>query len=155
MLTDFPTLGVRIELWVALGVLVALIIGAIISFIVYRRKGGYWHSSADVIGWFFSFGVAVMVIGLALALIPYQPHYWQMYRVDTTVQSVTNTFTDSGGELTSTPIVQLEGVDRPVEVKDPRILNLNGRDVEFMCTMGWHYQAADTYQCKIRNISPE
>lgn len=155
MLADFPALGLRIEMWIAAGVLVALIIGAVVSFAVFRRKGGYWHSSADVIGWFFSFGVVVMVVGFAVALFPYQPKYWQMYRVDTTVISVTNTFTGSSGELTSVPIVQLEGVDRPVEVKDPRILNLNGQDVSFTCTMHWHYQAADTYKCKIREIKSE
>lgn len=155
MLTDFPTLGVRIELWVAIGVLVALIIGAVVSFAVFRRKGGYCHSSADVIGWFSSFGVVVMVVGFAVALFPYQPKYWQMYEVDSTVESVTNTFLDSSGEVSSVPIVQLEGVDRPVEVNDPRILNLNGQGVVFTCTMGWHYQAADTYKCKIREIKSE
>ena len=155
MLTDFPTLGVRIELWVAIGVLVALIIGAVVSFAVFRRKGGYWHSNADVIGWFSSFGVVVMVVGFAVALFPYQPKYWQMYEVDSTVESVTNTFLDSSGEVSSVPIVQLTGVDRPVEVKDPRVLNLKGRDVSFTCTMHWHYQAADTYKCKIREIKSE
>lgn len=155
MLTDFPALGLRIEMWIAAGVLVALIIGAVVSFAVFRRKGGYLHSSADVIGWFSSFGVVVMVVGFAVAMFPYQPKYWQMYEVDTTVESVTNTFVDSSGDIASVPIVQLTGVDRPVEVKDPRVLNLKGRDVSFACTMHWHYQAADTYQCKIRNISPE
>src|SRR5699024_10933305 len=155
MLTDFPTLGVRIELWVAIGILVALIIGAIISFIVYRRKGGYWHSSADVIGWVFSFGVVVRVVGFAVALFTYQPKYWQMYEVDSTVESVTNTFLDSSVAVSSVPIVQLEAVDRPVEINYPRILNLNGQEVVFTCTMGWHYQAADTYKCKIREIKSE
>lgn len=155
MLTDFPTLGVRIELWVALGVLVALIIGAVVSFAVFRRKGGYWHSNADITGFFSGVGVVCMVLGLAVALFPYQPKYWKMYEVDSTVESVTNTLVDSSGEISSVPIVQLKGVDRPVEVKDPRVLNLKGRDVSFTCTMHWHYQAADTYKCKIREIKSE
>lgn len=95
------------------------------------------------IGW-----VACLFV-LLYVLIPYNSKYWHYYTVEADVVSVSNVLTEASGDLTRQPVVVLEGMDRPVVVDDPRAVDLEGKHASFRCTIEWHYQAADTYNCKI------
>lgn len=55
--------------------------------------------------------------------------------------------------LTRTPVITLSGVDRDITMNDPRSVNLKGKHVELTCSIGWNYQAADEYSCKIYSIN--
>lgn len=114
-----------------------------------RDRGEGYAFAAVITGICALIELTVFIIGA----IPFQPQYLKLYRVETTVLSVSNVMDDASGDLTRTPVVELEGVDRPVVIDDPRIVRLEGADLVLTCTIGWHYQAADTYSCAIREVT--
>lgn len=95
-------------------------------------------------------GITLLIF--VITLVPFDTKYHQVYRVSGEVTSVSNVISDSGGELTRTPVITVEGVDRDITMNDPRAVNLQGKTVEFTCTVGWNYQAADSYSCKIYQV---
>lgn len=108
----------------------------------------------DGAGWaviFYTMAVitTVCVAGMLLALIPYQSRYWKWYKVPAHIEAVSNTLRDASGDLTTTPIVTVEGLAQPVSVDDPRIVTMTGRDIVLTCQPVWHYRAADTITCRI------
>lgn len=101
----------------------------------------------------FSGGLAGITLFIfVITLVPFDTKYHQVYRVSGEVTSVSNVISDSGGDLTRTPVLTVEGVSQDITMDDPRAVNLKGKTVDFTCTIGWSYKAADKYSCKIYQI---
>lgn len=95
---------------------------------------------------------AVAAIIWVVVAIPFNPAYWQDYRVEGEVLTVSNTWADDGGDMARVPVVTLDTVDRPLVIDDPRAVTLQGEQVTLTCSIGWHFRAADTYSCRIAQI---
>lgn len=145
----FTSLGWQLSLTISL---VALVVGIVVLIIalVALHVG---ESDAAVLVAIFAggFGLFMLIPVLAFA-IPFNPVYWDDYRVEGRVTSVSNTWTEDGGDLARTPVVTLDTVDRPLVIDDPRAITLDGYDVTLTCTIDWHYRAADAYTCRIAYI---
>lgn len=144
----FVAVGLRLELLVFGWITIILFALAALALLA-----GWWRDWDDsfLAVLLALFGALTGIVWVAL-LVPFQGQYHRVYEVDTTVLSVTNVLTEASGELTREPVAVLDGIDRPVVIDDPRILELKGRDLTLLCTVSWHYQAADSYSCKIRAI---
>lgn len=147
--------GIRLALlglgWAAL-VLFAL--AAVCVFIAFM-----WFD-ADTSLWMVPALVCAIVGGLCaglwvFALVPFDSRYWHYYTVSGEVTEVSNVLSEANGDLTRQPVVVLDSVDRPLVVDDPRAVQLQGRDVTLRCTVEWHYQAADTYSCRVIDFGTE
>lgn len=152
---NFESIGYQLPLIIFLIVWIVLV-GLAVAFlkIGHRRPDGWdsgWSWAGAGIG---SLGVLAL-LGWVGALIPFDGKYHHIYRVTGEVTSVSNVLSESGGDLTRTPVLTIEGLDRDVTVDDPRAVNLGGKTVDFTCSIGWHYQGADTYNCRIYNINQE
>lgn len=153
-MSNFEPIGYQLTLIIVMVVWAALIGFGVLSFVIAWKRGG-WESFWHIPG-FLSAGLGVIVLFCwVTALIPFDSKYHQMYRVTGEVLSVSNVISESGGDLTRTPVLTVAGVDRDVIVDDPRAVNLGGKTVDFTCTVTWHYQAADTYGCRIYQIHEE
>lgn len=101
-------------------------------------------------------GLAAVISGLVLiiGLYPYNPKYYDIYRVDGQVTSISNVFTDGSSDgLTRVPVITLSTVpDVSLVVDDPRIINTQDKNVQLTCNINWHYQAMDTYECRLYGI---
>lgn len=158
---NFNPVGWKVELLVTGGITVGLfaLAGVLLVLGLYlaKRKNA-WRDSGE--GTLFS-SAAVAVVALIPALlwvamlVPFSSEYHHIYRVEGNVTSVTNTFQESGGELSSVPVISLDSVDRPISMSDPRAVTLEGKDVTLTCAIGWNYQAADKYSCSIYSIDKE
>lgn len=144
---QFHEQGVQLPLlicgWVALG----LIVLAALCLAGEMLPG---LDDLGLIGGLFSgiFGAILAVIWV-LMLVPFDGKYQHYYRVEGHVTSVSNVLSDANGDLTRQPVLTIEGIERPLVVDDPRAIQLEDRDVVLRCTVGWHYNAADTYECAI------
>lgn len=85
-------------------------------------------------------------------LVPFNTKYHRLYGVQGTVISVSNVLSESGGELTRTPVVALDSLDSPLVINDPRAVNLMGKAVKLTCEIEWVYRAADRYSCLIYEV---
>lgn len=93
-----------------------------------------------------------ILIGWLISLIPYDAKYHHLYRYEAEVVSVSNVLTEGGGDLTRVPVVMTDdGIQLVVE--DPRIVDLEGEDVMFTCSIEWVYQGADRYNCRILAVT--
>lgn len=154
----FNEVGWKVELLVSAGVALGLfaIAGILLGIGLYlaKRKSARYDSGEGPL--FASIVVAIVAIIPAViwigVLVPFSSEYHHIYRVDGTVTSVTNTFQESSGELSSVPVITLDSVDRPISMSDPRAVTLEGKDVTLTCAIGWNYQAADRYSCSIYSI---
>lgn len=146
----FTDVGYRLDLLVPLWVGVITLVVALGVYLVGEWMGAdFLHTGFAVM-----LGVCAFIalLGTAIIAFPYQSQYHKVYSLDTEIVSVSNVFTEASGDLTRTPVAQLAGVDRPVVIADPRVVDLVGEDVTLLCTVTWNYQAADTYSCTIRSI---
>lgn len=150
----FTEVGFRLNLAILL--VVVLVLGALTWWLVRRFKRA--DTDADVAECFAAGAIfsAVLTVTILVVLLvvafPWRPAYWKVYRVETTVLSVSNVISEASGDLTRTPVLEIEGVDRPVVMEDPRAVSLEGKDVTLTCRISWNYQAADTYSCDIYAI---
>ena len=146
---NFVSLGLQLPLIVTFSIFAGLLLIALALFFI-----GRWDFDS---GWTFGgifFGAFAVILGIVwlIMLVPFDAKYHQIYRVSGEVLSVSNVLSESGGDLTRTPVITLEGVDRDITMDDPRAVNLQGKEVELTCGIAWHYQAADTYSCSIYAI---
>jgi hypothetical protein len=124
---------------------------------VWYERGGEGRYDRDGFGFYLPAillavaGTVVLVITLVGA-VPFQSRYWTWYEVPAHIESVSNTIRDADGDLTTQPVVEVPGLDRPVVVNDPRIVTLVGQDITLACKPSWHYHAADTYSCRIYDL---
>lgn len=95
----------------------------------------------------------LMLIIASLMFIPYQWKYAEMYRVSGEVTRVSNVLQDASGQLTSSPVVELDSLDVPVEVNNQRAVGLEGKDVTLTCTLNWRYAAADRLVCDLFEVT--
>jgi hypothetical protein len=119
---------------------------------------GAWYAATEME---YPFGIAALAT-LASALcgliwiflpIPYQSHYWNIYRVTGTVESVSNGFADGDGDVTYRSfVVTLEGDPHNYVITDPRASNLDGQ-VALTCGVEWVYLAADRWNCDIAEVT--
>lgn len=147
--TGFTSLGWQLPLTVSLISLIVCIVVLALCLAAWHK----WSSEAAVpVGATAGcFGIIALVPFLLFA-VPFNPAYWDDYRVEGRVTSVSNTWTEDGGDLARTPVVTLDTVDRPLVIDDPRAITLDGHDVTLTCTIDWHYRAADAYTCRIAAI---
>lgn len=152
----FEPVSLRLGPVIALSVTIVLALVALTLFWAHARAEARGRRGAAddyvVIAWCVAVFAALALITTALMTIPWRAEYLRLYRVETTVLSVSNVLTESSGDLTRQPIVELDGIDRPVVIDDPRIVRLEGADLTLTCTISWHYQAADTYTCSIYSL---
>jgi len=143
--------GVRLELlvtgWLAL---VALVV-AVVLWVIHRRSS-YYSDGLIISTTMFSLVAGVAGLVWVLMLWPYSTEYHKLYKVEGTVETVTNKMVEASGEFSEHTVLTLDTVDRPVLMSDPRGVTLEGRDVELTCRMQWHYKAQDTYHCAIYSI---
>ena len=146
---NFVSLGLRLPVMITFSLFVGLLIIALALFFLGRWDvESMWSFSGFFVG---AFAVILGIVWLIM-LVPFDAKYHQIYRVSGEVLSVSNVLSESGGDLTRTPVITLEGVDRDLTMDDPRAVNLQGKEVELTCGVAWHYQAADTYSCSIYAI---
>lgn len=151
---NFESIGYQLPLIIFLGVWVVLLGVGLAMLAIGRRRDG-WDSLWSIFGAFVG-GLGVFaLLGWVGALIPFDGKYHHIYRVTGEVTAVSNVLSESGGDLTRTPVLTIEGLDRDVTVDDPRAVNLGGKTVDFTCSIGWHYQGADTYSCRIYDADQE
>ena len=146
----FTSLGWQLQLAVSLPVfLVGLLLMIVAVVAISRAFVPELFVAVLLVG-----GIAALMGGIFLfaILVPFNPTYWDDYRVEGHVTSVSNTWTEDGGDLARTPVVTLDTVDRPLVIDDPRAVTLDGHDVTLTCTIDWHYRRADAYTCRIADI---
>lgn len=146
----FTSLGWQLQLAASLPVFLVGLLLMIVAVVALRRgwvEGPF--VGMFVVGW-----IAALTGGICLffILVPFNPTYWNDYRVEGRITSVSNTWTEDGGNLARTPVVTLDTVDRPLVIDDPRTVKLEGRDVSLTCTIDWHYRGADAYTCRLADI---
>ena len=140
-------------------VLPAIVIGLIVISVALFLMGTIW-GDYDVNGFHFTAGAVLVLAGLVAAVtvimaVPFKTAYWHLYRATGVVEQITNVIDSGSGELSTSPVIRLAGIDRPIQVDDPRIMQLDGATLTLTCTMAWHYKAADTYSCSIYTIDAE
>lgn len=145
----FTSLGWQMQLAVSLPVFLVGLLIMVVSVIAKRRDWVELFVFMLLVG-----GIAVLTGGIFLfgILVPFNPTYWDDYRVEGSVTSVSNTWTEDGGNIAGVPVVTVDTVDRPLVIDDPRAVFLDGYDVMLTCTIDWNYRAADEYTCRIANI---
>jgi len=145
---QFVDVGVAIHLLgLGWGALALLVIAGLFTWFYLSSGGGELSGLGAVLTGLF--GAVVGLIWIAV-LIPFDGRYHHVYAVEGTVVSVSNVLDTASGDLTRTPVVELDSVDVPLVVDDPRAVELVGRDVTLLCRIGWNHLAADTYTCSIR-----
>lgn len=144
--TGFTSLGWQLPLTVSLITLAVCIVVLALCLAAWRRWSSDSAAFAAIVAG--CVGIIPLVLFLVYA-IPFNPTYWDDYRVDGRITSVSNTWTEDGGDMARTPVVTLDTVDRPLVIDDPRAITLDGYDVTLTCTIDWHYRAADAYTCRI------
>lgn len=144
---SFNEVGVRVELlatgWSAVAV---FILAALIIIVGERMQADEGHLFVG--GTFVAIGLFVAG-AWAVLMWPYSGEYHHVYRVEGEVVSVSNVLTEASGDLTRTPVIELDTVDRSITIDDPRAVNLEGERVSLTCRINWRYQAADRYDCDI------
>ena len=146
---NFAPIGWQLQLLVATPIVAAVIVAtAILAIHARRLRSEGWYIAAGLTGFMALTGTVLWVV----AAIPFNPLYWQDYRVTGTVLSVSNTWTEDGGDMARTPVATLDTVDRPLVIDDPRAVTLQGEQVTLTCAIDWNFRAADTYVCRIAQI---
>lgn len=145
----FTSLGWQLQLAVSLPVFLVGLLLMIVAVFALRRDWVELFAFMVLVG-----GITALMGGISLLsiLVPFNPTYWDDYRVEGRITSVSNTWTEDSGNMARTPVVTLDTVDLPLVIDDPRTVKLEGRDVSLTCTIDWHYRAADAYTCRIANI---
>ena len=145
----FTSLGWQLQLTISLIVFLVGLLLMVVSVIAQRRDWVELFVFMLLVG-----GISALMGGIFLLsiLVPFNPTYWDDYRVEGSVTSVSNTWTEDGGNIAGVPVVTLDTIDRPLVINDPRAITLEGHDVTLICTIDWHYRAADAYACRIANI---
>ena len=146
----FTSLGWQLQLAASLPVfLVGMLLMIVAVFALRRDFVPELFVAVFLVG-----GIAVLMGGIFLfgILVPFNPNYWDDYRVEGRITSVSNTWTEDSGNMARTPVVTLDTVDRPLVIDDPRTVKLEGRDVTLTCTIDWHYRGADAYTCRLADI---
>lgn len=121
---------------------------------LYRRDWDYDSMGADLVSGMAAAVTLVMTIIIALVTIfPFAPRYLSDYHIAGEVISVTNTLDGGSGDVTvGSYVVGVDGMDRPVEVGDPRIVQLVGEDILLRCNLGWQWRAVDKVTCQIASF---
>lgn len=145
-------IAIQPQFWVvpAVGLFLALL-GALWFFVFEDRFDGCGGWQITGVGfWAIS---AVFAIVYVLMLIPFDSKYHVYFKLSGTVESVTNTLDGGGdGERTLTPVVKLSGYSDPIQMDNPRIVTLKGREVDLICSYDWVWQGLDVTNCNIREI---
>lgn len=97
--------------------------------------------------------IVILLIVAAIGMFPYEAKYLKDYRVSGTVTAVSNVFENASGEMTSSYVVSIDSLDRPVTLNDPRAVRLLDKSVDLTCNINWNHRAADTYTCRIASIN--
>lgn len=115
----------------------------------------YWFNGNDgwaITGMFFAgIGLVAAIVWLFM-LIPYDSKYHVLYKLEGKVESVSNTFVSGSGKMTSRPIIYLSGYEHPITMRDSRIVPLEGKEVELVCSIQWGWEAMDGTNCNVRAI---
>lgn len=95
---------------------------------------------------------ALFVLMSTVALVPYHPKYWNEYRVEGTVVSVTNMFDEGSGSVSNIQVVELDTMEHPIiSDGDLRFITKVGEEVRLTCNINWIFRTEDTYRCRLAN----
>lgn len=153
-MTTINSLGIQPGI---VGVVVFFVAFLIAAVVLWRKWSKSRQDSDDefaygIGGIISSVGTVVTAFALILSLVPFNAKYYDLYSVSGTISEVSNTFeSGSGNSTTATFVVTFDGDNRPYVLTDPRIVSLDGSEVELLCTSSWVYQAADKWNCEIRD----
>ena len=143
---EFIDTGLRLGFLVCMWVTVVLVVITAAGLVAMIRSDSDLGAGAFMIGLI----ATVVMAGIwAAVAFPFDYRYRHNYSLSGNVTSVSNVLDSASGDLTRTPVLVLDTLEIPVVVDDARAVSLEGRDVELRCTVGWNYQAADTYSCRI------
>jgi hypothetical protein len=146
-------IAIQPQFWIVplIGAVLALL-GFLWFFVFEERFGrGYGGYQITAIAfWAFS---AIFAIISIVQLVPFDSKYHVLFKLSGTVESVTNTLDGGGdGERTTTPVVKLSGYSDPIQMDNPRIVTLKGKEVDLVCSYKWVWQGLDITNCNIREI---
>lgn len=148
-----PTILFAGSMWVAL---IAFILCVLLFWLSYYLGDHYGEGEATGFTAFVLSFISLIALVLgAFAAFPYtDAKYYSVMRVEGTVTSVSNVFTDGSSDgVTRVPVVTLDTVpDFAMIVEDPRAVDLLNKDVTLSCEFAWNYQAIDGVYCKIYKI---
>jgi hypothetical protein len=154
VIESFISPGIVIAFWI---IVPSLLVGAGLVVLYYRiRKHDFsiyhTHGALGFTAWFIFAAALTATVILALVLIPWQPKYWNWYKIEAQVTDVTNKFESGTGDLTSGGyVLTIEGLETPLLTYDPRASQIEGEDVELLCTLDWvdFGHSADKWRCSI------
>ena len=114
----------------------------------------WWRRDLNVV---FVIGSAapVVLVTVALtiaALFPFNPRYWNEYQISGNITSVTNTWDQNSGSVSTTPVITLDTYNNPLMLNDERAASLNGEDVTLMCSPNWTFRGEDQYVCRVKEV---
>ena len=144
------------HLWIVLVVALLIIAGGFAFLIAAKRtwRRGTYNDGVTESGYFIGavlswvFGTLTLITAVAL-FIPFDGRYHQFFHASGEVISVTNSFIESSGDLSSVPIVVVDGLSYPVSVDDQRILKMQGEVVDLTCAISWVPYGRDRINCFI------
>ena len=119
----YEPLGLQLPFLILASITALLTLVAALVILKWWRVRGLGEGEGWGLAAVFAAGFTVVsIIVTAIAAVPFSPTYWQDYRVEGTVLTVSNTWTDDGGDIARTPVVTLDTIDRPLVIDDPRAI---------------------------------
>ena len=114
----------------------------------------WWRRDLNVV---FVIGSAAPVVLVTVALtiatlFPFNPRYWNEYQISGNITSVTNTWDQNSGSVSTTPVITLDTYNNPLMLNDERAASLNGEDVTLMCSPNWTFRGEDQYVCRVKEV---
>lgn len=101
----------------------------------------------------FAFGCAALMAAISVFLfMPYDLKFYNYYSIKGAVTVETNKFTEGTGDLGYAPVIRVEGYEDLIVMDSARIMALDGKEVDLLCTYGWVPYGMDVTYCQIKSI---
>jgi hypothetical protein len=112
-------------------------------------------SELSIIKVAFLFASVVSMLLLIVFTAPFNPKYWTITNYSGEVRSVERLaadVSDDGTTLTSSFVVEFDGLDEPVITDDPRVLTYEqGDNIDLACTVEFIYGGKDKINCVVNS----
>ena len=142
--------GLRFEIIVL--VPASIILVALMAISIYRCCRNYESTFGFVVA---AVTTTLGFITVALTIVtmfPFNPRYWDEYQISGNITSVTNTWDQNSGSVSTTPVITLDTYNNPLMLNDERAASLNGEDVTLMCSPNWTFRGEDQYVCRVKEV---
>lgn len=135
--------------------IVLAIIGLLLFFPISKKWGDQYGglSGFQVFAIFVWVVVGLMIGGYAVgALIPADPKYHSIYRMEGHISTVSNTISEDGGKFTRKTVLKMAEHDELVETDDPRLVTMLDKNVLLTCTVNWQMYGLDKIDCDLAGV---